>query len=54
MAKSLVVNVHAMNFLRANQFSQEIAFIKEEIFGHKGPLIVAGDFNVWSRQVHAF
>lgn len=46
----LVVNVHAMNFVRANQFSQEIEFIKEEILGHKGPLIVAGDFNVWSRQ----
>lgn len=46
----LVANVHAMNFVRANQFSQEIAFIKHEIFEHKGPLIVAGDFNVWSRQ----
>lgn len=46
----LVVNVHAMNFVRANHFSQEIEFIKDEILGHKGPLIVAGDFNVWSRQ----
>jgi endonuclease/exonuclease/phosphatase (EEP) superfamily protein YafD len=46
----LVVNVHAINFVRARQFSQEIEFIKEEILEHKGPLIVAGDFNVWSRQ----
>lgn len=46
----LVVNVHAINFVRARQFSQEIELIKEEILEHKGPLIVAGDFNVWSRQ----
>lgn len=46
----LVVNVHAMNFVGANQFSQEIELIKTEILVHKGPLIVAGDFNVWSRQ----
>ncbi|CAB0150939.1 hypothetical protein PSI9734_01379 [Pseudidiomarina piscicola] len=46
----LVVNVHAINFVRTHQFSQEIELIKEEILGHKGPLIVAGDFNVWSRQ----
>ncbi|ATZ73140.1 hypothetical protein CWC33_05255 [Idiomarina sp. X4] len=46
----LVVNVHAINFVRARKFSQEIELIKQEILGHKGPLIVAGDFNVWSRQ----
>ncbi|WP_417657217.1 endonuclease/exonuclease/phosphatase family protein [Pseudidiomarina aestuarii] len=46
----LVVNVHAINFVRSQQFSQEIDVIKEEILGHKGPLIVAGDFNVWSRR----
>ncbi|WP_258239707.1 endonuclease/exonuclease/phosphatase family protein [Pseudidiomarina homiensis] len=46
----LVVNVHAINFVRTNQFSQEIELIKEDLLEHKGPLIVAGDFNVWSRQ----
>jgi endonuclease/exonuclease/phosphatase (EEP) superfamily protein YafD len=46
----LVVNVHAINFVRAHQFSAEIELIKQEILEHKGPLIVAGDFNVWSRQ----
>lgn len=46
----LVVNVHAINFVRTQQFSQEIELIKEEILSHQGPLIVAGDFNVWSRQ----
>lgn len=46
----LVVNVHAINFVRANQFLREIDFIKKELFEHQGPLIVAGDFNVWSRR----
>ncbi|SDB23199.1 Uncharacterized conserved protein YafD, endonuclease/exonuclease/phosphatase (EEP) superfamily [Pseudidiomarina indica] len=46
----LVVNVHAINFVRANQFSHEIELIKSEILGHQGPLIVAGDFNVWNRE----
>ncbi|MGI0153202.1 endonuclease/exonuclease/phosphatase family protein [Pseudidiomarina sp. WS423] len=46
----LVVNIHAINFVRTQQFSQEIELIKNEILDHKGPLIVAGDFNVWSRQ----
>ncbi|RUO61898.1 endonuclease/exonuclease/phosphatase family protein [Pseudidiomarina insulisalsae] len=46
----LVANVHAVNFVRAKQFFREIEIIKEELLEHKGPLIVAGDFNVWSRQ----
>lgn len=46
----LVANIHAVNFVRANQFSKEIELIKEELLEHRGPLIVAGDFNVWSRQ----
>ncbi len=46
----LVVNVHAINFVRTQQFSQEMELIKEQLLEHKGPLIVAGDFNVWSRQ----
>ncbi|RUO74909.1 hypothetical protein CWI80_06155 [Pseudidiomarina sediminum] len=46
----LVVNVHAINFVRTQQFSKEIELIREELLEHRGPLIVAGDFNVWSRQ----
>lgn len=46
----LVVNVHAINFVSTKQFSKEIELIKTELLGHQGPLIVAGDFNVWSRQ----
>lgn len=46
----LVVNVHAINFVRANLFFREIDLIKDELLHHHGPLIVAGDFNVWSRK----
>lgn len=46
----LVVNVHAINFVGTQHFSREIELIKHELITHQGPLIVAGDFNVWSRQ----
>ncbi|CUS48006.1 MAG: hypothetical protein HLUCCO02_05485 [Idiomarinaceae bacterium HL-53] len=46
----LVVNVHAINFVRANLFLREMELLKDELLHHRGPLIVAGDFNVWSRQ----
>ncbi|WP_417690602.1 endonuclease/exonuclease/phosphatase family protein [Pseudidiomarina sp.] len=46
----LVVNVHAINFVSTKQFSREIELIRAELLEHQGPLIVAGDFNVWSRQ----
>lgn len=46
----LVVNVHAINFVSANFFQREIELLKTELLDHNGPMIVAGDFNVWSRQ----
>lgn len=46
----LIVNVHAINFVSANFFLREMELLKAELLDHNGPLIVAGDFNVWSRQ----
>lgn len=46
----LMVNVHAINFVNANYFLREIELLKVQLLSHQGPLIVAGDFNVWSRQ----
>lgn len=46
----LVANIHAINFVRHGQFHQEIAILRQVLLQHKGPLIVAGDFNVWSRS----
>lgn len=46
----LVANIHAINFVRHGQFHQEIAVLRQILLQHEGPLIVAGDFNVWSRS----
>ncbi|MBL1376054.1 endonuclease/exonuclease/phosphatase family protein [Zobellella iuensis] len=46
----LVVNVHAINFVHHGLFHLEMEQLKRELLLHKGPLIVAGDFNVWSRR----
>lgn len=46
----LIVNVHAINFVSSQYFLKELMLLKEQFLDHQGPLIVAGDFNVWSRQ----
>ncbi|WP_341501451.1 endonuclease/exonuclease/phosphatase family protein [Gallaecimonas sp. GXIMD4217] len=45
----LVANVHAINFVRHGHFYNEINALKRELLHHRGPLIVAGDFNVWNK-----
>lgn len=51
----MVVNVHAVNFsLGIDVYSKQLGPIGEQILHHKGPVIMAGDFNAWSRQrMHA-
>lgn len=46
----LIVNVHAINFVSSQYFLQEILLLEDKIRNHQGPLIVAGDFNVWNRK----
>lgn len=47
----LVVNIHAVNFsLGINVYSKQLGPIGEQIHLHSGPVILAGDFNAWSRQ----
>lgn len=47
----MVVNVHAVNFsLGTDVYSKQLALIGEQIAHHSGPVIMAGDFNAWSRQ----
>jgi endonuclease/exonuclease/phosphatase (EEP) superfamily protein YafD len=46
--KLLVVNLHAINFVTARSFKDELHYIKNQISSFNGPLIVAGDFNTWS------
>ncbi|MFN9115568.1 MAG: endonuclease/exonuclease/phosphatase family protein [Bacteroidota bacterium] len=44
----LVANVHAINFVPNVDFVKHIAQISKAIAFHRGPMIVAGDFNTWN------
>ena len=47
----MVVNIHAVNFsLGIDVYSKQLGPIGEQIQYHRGPVIMAGDFNAWSRQ----
>ncbi|WP_075183518.1 endonuclease/exonuclease/phosphatase family protein [Pantoea sp. 1.19] len=47
----MVVNIHAVNFsLGIDVYSKQLGPIGEQIAHHQGPVIMAGDFNAWSRQ----
>lgn len=45
----MVINIHAINFtLGTEDYKNQIEALSKEVEVHKGPLIVAGDFNSWS------
>jgi len=47
----MVVNIHAVNFsIGVDVYSKQLETIGEQIAHHKGPVVMAGDFNAWSRQ----
>lgn len=47
----MVVNIHAVNFsFGVDIYQQQLKPIGEQILKHKGPAILAGDFNAWSQQ----
>ncbi|MDR0806466.1 MAG: endonuclease/exonuclease/phosphatase family protein [Enterobacteriaceae bacterium] len=47
----MVVNIHAVNFsFGVDIYNQQLKPIGEQILQHTGPVIMAGDFNAWSRQ----
>lgn len=44
-----VANLHGVNFeLGASRFAQQLEAVAGELAGHRGPMILAGDFNAWS------
>jgi len=43
----LVLNVHAVNFVTLKKYLSQLDQLREELAGHKGPVILAGDFNTW-------
>lgn len=49
--KLMVANIHAVNFsFGLKVFQQQIMHLLQQIQTHQGPVILAGDFNTWSRQ----
>ncbi len=44
----LVVNVHGVNFRRADALHDQLAALEPIVAEHVGPVVVAGDFNTWS------
>lgn len=44
------VNLHAINFVSANIFVEEINRLVETLRGRTGPMIVTGDFNTWNKK----
>jgi endonuclease/exonuclease/phosphatase (EEP) superfamily protein YafD len=49
-----VVNLHAINFVSAAVFVEEIGRLTEMLRLRSGPLIVTGDFNTWSAKRMAY
>jgi endonuclease/exonuclease/phosphatase (EEP) superfamily protein YafD len=44
-----VANVHSINFtLGLGEYRAQLDAIARELAGHRGPVIVAGDFNTWN------
>lgn len=47
----LVANIHAVNFsFGVKIYRQQIRMLLNRIETHQGPVILAGDFNAWSRR----
>ncbi|WP_457673399.1 endonuclease/exonuclease/phosphatase family protein [Thiolapillus sp.] len=47
----LVVNIHGVNFAPGTtELVSQFKAIQETIAEHQGPVIIAGDFNTWSRK----
>jgi len=44
----LVVNIHGINFVTNEDFKTQIRQMLKKIYHHKGPMIIAGDFNTWN------
>ncbi|MEX0799341.1 MAG: endonuclease/exonuclease/phosphatase family protein [Bacteriovoracaceae bacterium] len=50
LEKLLVANVHGINFVRARVLARQLDQVFEKISQHKGPVILAGDFNTWTKR----
>ncbi|MCO6523534.1 MAG: endonuclease/exonuclease/phosphatase family protein [Candidatus Schmidhempelia sp.] len=47
----MVANIHAVNFsFGIKTYQQQLKQLLQQMRFHKGPIILGGDFNTWSRQ----
>lgn len=46
----LILNVHAINFRENQSYDRELERFLSLMQVHKGPMIVAGDFNTWNKK----
>jgi endonuclease/exonuclease/phosphatase (EEP) superfamily protein YafD len=47
----LVINIHGINYkLGLDEYKEQLRYIAGFVMGHNGPVIMAGDFNTWSRD----
>ncbi|MBL8645536.1 MAG: endonuclease/exonuclease/phosphatase family protein [Rhodospirillaceae bacterium] len=44
----LVLNIHAINITSSRKFGRQVAQLEAVLDDHKGPVILAGDFNTWN------
>ena len=46
----LILNVHAINFRENQRYNKELERFLDLLKAHKGPMILAGDFNSWNNK----
>ena len=46
----LILNVHAINFRENQRYGIELERFLNLLKAHKGPMILAGDFNSWNKK----
>ncbi|MDX2145455.1 MAG: endonuclease/exonuclease/phosphatase family protein [Rhodospirillaceae bacterium] len=46
----LLINIHAVNIVSAKKFTRQVEQVEGMIENHRGPVILAGDFNTWNRR----
>lgn len=46
----LVLNVHAINFVRDSHYQTQLTQWRQALEHHQGPMLILGDFNTWSQS----
>ena len=46
----MVLNMHAINFVRISKFVDQLEQLHKALASHSGPVLLAGDFNTWNAK----